>query len=137
MSGQAELRKEGSQRDLGHLVERLFENLLDFGGSANILILVVDRKKSKGSGKTKGSPHEDFVKALSSEERLLITLRDELYSGSWQNLKQDLTDRLHGKPYIFKLTTRIEEDLKRIEKLERYEQEHSVNLARYVEKEKE
>ena len=84
-----------------------------------------------------GDPHEDFVKALTSEERLLITLRDELYSGSWRNLKQDLLDRLHGKPYIFKLSTRIEEDLKRIDKLERYEQEHSVNLARYVEKEKE
>ncbi len=122
---------------MGRLAKRLFENLLDFGGSANILIFVVHRKKGKDSGKVKGDPHEDFVKALSSEERLLITLRDELYSGSWQNLKQDLHDRLHGKPYIFKLTTRIEEDLKRIEKLERYEQEHSVNLARYVEKEKE
>ena len=84
-----------------------------------------------------GDPHEDFVKALSSEERLLITLRDELYTGSWKNLKQDLLDRLHGKPYVFKLSTRIEEDLKRIDKLERYEQEHGVNLAEYVEKEKE
>jgi hypothetical protein len=82
-------------------------------------------------------PHDDFVKALSSEERLLITLRDELYSGSWRNLKQDLLDRLHGKPYIFKLSSRIEEDLKRIDKLERYEQEHKVNLAHYVEKETE
>ncbi len=84
-----------------------------------------------------GDSHEDFVKSLTSEERLLITLRDELYSGSWENLKQDLLDRLHGKPYIFKLSTRIEEDLKRIDKLERYEQEHGINLASYVGKENE
>ncbi len=84
-----------------------------------------------------GDAHEEFVKSLTSEERLLITLRDELYSGSWRNLKQDLNDRLQGKPYIFKLSSRIEEDLKRIDKLERYEQEHKVNLARYVGKEKE
>jgi hypothetical protein len=84
-----------------------------------------------------GDAHEEFVKSLTSEERLLITLRDELYSGSWRNLKQDLNDRLQGKPYIFKLSSRIEEDLKRIDKLERYEQENKINLARYVGKEKE
>jgi hypothetical protein len=84
-----------------------------------------------------GDAHEEFVKSLTSEERLLITLRDELYSGSWRNLKQDLNDRLQGKPYIFKLSSRIEEDLKRIDKLEKYEQENKVNLARYVGKEKE
>lgn len=84
-----------------------------------------------------GDAHKEFVKALTSEERLLITLRDELYSGSWRNLRQDLNDRLQGKPYIFKLSTRIGEDLKRIDRLERYEQENKINLASYVEKEKE
>ena len=83
------------------------------------------------------SPHEGFVKSLSTEDRLLLTLRDELYSGSWANLKQDLMDRLQGRPYIFKLTSRIEEDLKRIEKLERYEAEHKINLSDYLGKEKE
>jgi hypothetical protein len=83
------------------------------------------------------SGHESFVKSLSSEDRLLLTLRDELYSGSWANLKQDLMDRLQGKPFIYKLNLRIEEDLKRIEKLERYETEHKINLADYLGKEKE
>lgn len=83
------------------------------------------------------SPHESFIKSLSTEDRLLLTLRDELYSGSWTNLKQDLMDRLQNKPYIFKLTSRIEEDLKRIERLERYETEHKINLSDYLGKEKE
>lgn len=63
---------------------------------------------------------------------MLITLRDELYAGSWNRMLDDLKDRLHGKPYIFKLVNKIEEDIARIEKLKRYEEMHRVNLSLYV-----
>ena len=66
------------------------------------------------------SPAE-FAKTLTEEECMLLTLRDELYEGSWDNMLQDLRDRLKGKPYIFKLVNRIEEDIIRIEKLRQYE----------------
>lgn len=60
---------------------------------------------------------------------MLITLRDELYGGSWERMIKDLNDRLKGRPYIFKLVNRIKEDLKRIAKLQAYEKKHGVNLA--------
>jgi hypothetical protein len=41
----------------------------------------------------------------------------------------DLRDRLKGKPYIFKLVNRIQDDIARIEKLSDYEKKHKVNLA--------
>ena len=54
---------------------------------------------------------------LNAEEKMLVTLRDELYGGSWDRMLKDLKDRLKGRPYIFKLVNRIKDDLKRIEKL--------------------
>jgi len=55
--------------------------------------------------------------SLSREELMLISLRDELYQGSWDCMVRDLKSRLEGKKYIFKLANRIEDDLARIEKL--------------------
>lgn len=63
---------------------------------------------------------------------MLIALRDELYVGSWERMLQDLRDRLQGRPYIFKLVNRIEEDLTRIERLQAFELKHRVNLADLV-----
>ena len=76
--------------------------------------------------------HKKFCESLGEEELMLITLRDELYEGSWDNMLQDLRDRLKGKPYIFKLVNRIEEDIVRIERVNTYEQENNINLADYI-----
>ena len=78
-------------------------------------------------------PHREYFEALTHEEKLLLILRDDLYGGSWSRMAQDLSDRLKGKPYIFKLVNRIEEDLVRIQKLARYEEKHDINLAKYNE----
>ena len=79
------------------------------------------------------SKHEQYCAKMSKEERMLIALRDELYDGSWDNMLQDLSDRLKGKPYIFKLVNRIEEDIQRIERLKEYEEENKIDLAEFVE----
>ena len=79
------------------------------------------------------SDHKDFIESLTTQDKMLITLRDELYFGSWDRMETDLKDRLKGRPYIFKLVNRIEEDLKRIEKLRGYEGKHSINLAEHIE----
>ena len=63
---------------------------------------------------------------------MLITLRDELYAGAWTRMLEDLRDRLHGKPYIFKLVNKIEEDISRIEKLKHYEESNQINLAKFA-----
>jgi hypothetical protein len=76
--------------------------------------------------------HQAFAGGLSREERLLIEIRDELYEGSWQSLIEDLIARRERKPYVIKLATRIDDDLARIEKIEKYEKEHEINLRDFV-----
>ncbi len=70
----------------------------------------------------------DFVRALAAEERMLVRLRDELYEGSWETMRQDLENRLAGKAYIFKLVSRIEHDLQAVDLLSSYESRHRLNL---------
>ena len=76
--------------------------------------------------------HRDFVRSLSGEERQRLVIRQVLYDGSWEELENDLSARRSGKPYVFKLQTRIDEDLERISKLKNYERDHDVNLDQYV-----
>ncbi len=78
--------------------------------------------------------HDKFVASLTADERMLITLREDLYGGSWDQMLKDLKDRLNNKPYIFKLVNRIQDDITRIEKLGDYEKKHKVNLADLVKK---
>lgn len=76
--------------------------------------------------------HEDFLRSLPREELQLLVLRKILYDGRWEEMEKDLIARRDGRPFIFKLQTRIDEDLKRIGVLRAYEQEHGVNLQEYV-----
>lgn len=69
-----------------------------------------------------------FAEGLTREDRLLLTLRDELYEGSWDELLADLDARRNRTPVVFKLNVRLEEDQARVEKLRTFEREHSVNL---------
>lgn len=62
----------------------------------------------------------------------MIRLRDELYEGSWKDLRADLERRKAGQPYLFKLAGRLEEDLERIGRLEQYEKKNGINLNQYV-----
>ncbi len=41
--------------------------------------------------------------ALSPDERMLLTLRDELYEGRWDLLVADLKARLDGRPHVFEI----------------------------------
>jgi len=76
--------------------------------------------------------HEDYVRSLNREEAQLLALRTYLYEGSWDDMVSDLVARREGRPFVFKLQTRIEEDLQRIEKLRKYEEENGVDLGRYA-----
>lgn len=67
---------------------------------------------------------------------MLVQLREELYSSSWDRMLADLQDRLKGRPYIFKLVNRIQDDITRIEKLRDYEKQNNVNLAAFIKGEK-
>ncbi len=74
----------------------------------------------------------EFVMGMTPEERMLITLRDELYGGGWEEMQTDLEERLAGRPYVFKLASRIEDDLTRIRRMRAVEDENDVNLTDYL-----
>lgn len=75
---------------------------------------------------------QDFVRSLSDEHRMLVVLKAQLYDGSWEPMLDDLQNRLAGKPYIFKLANRIKDDIERIEEMQKFEAEHNIDLADYV-----
>ncbi len=74
----------------------------------------------------------DFVSGLSDEQRMLVVLKAQLYDGTWEPMLDDLRNRLAGKPYIFKLANRIKDDIERIEQMQKFETEHNIDLADYV-----
>jgi len=76
---------------------------------------------------------KDFIAGLSDEHRMLVILKAQLYGGTWEPMLDDLQNRLEGKPYIFKLANRIKDDIERIEQMRKFEQEHNIDLAEYVE----
>ena len=88
-------------------------------------------KSDKGSGAVDKAV-SDFVKGLSEEQRMLIILKTQLYGGSWEQMLEDLKSRLTGKPYIFKLANRIQDDIERIERMSEFEKRYKVDLADYV-----
>ena len=75
----------------------------------------------------------DFIRGLSDEHRMLVVLKSQLYGGTWEQMLDDLENRLAGKPYIFKLVSRIKDDIERIRQMQSFEKEHNVDLADYVE----
>jgi hypothetical protein len=97
-------------------------------------------KPGKGAIKQSREGHQtvdvsDYVRTLSEEYRMLVVLKHQLYSGTWEPMLDDLRNRLAGKPYIFKLANRIQDDIERIEQMRKFEQDHNVDLADYVEME--
>jgi len=89
-------------------------------------------KSEKGGDTTVSKVVSDFVGGFSEEQRMLVVLKAELYDGSWESMLDDLRNRLSGKPYIFKLAHRIQDDIERIEGMLEFEREHSVDLADYI-----
>jgi hypothetical protein len=75
---------------------------------------------------------QQFVQGMSSEERMQVVLKVELYEGSWDDMAADLQARLDGRPYIFKLAHRITEDLERIRRLRGFEESCGVDLSDHV-----
>ena len=86
----------------------------------------------KSLGSAKEQEIRDFVEQLSEEHRMLVVLKSQLYSGSWEPMLEDLRNRLEGRPYIFKLVNRIRGDIERIEEMSRFEAEHGVDLSDHV-----
>jgi len=63
---------------------------------------------------------------------MLIVLKSQLYGSSWEPMLDDLRNRLDGRPYIFKLASRIQDDIDRIEKMQKFEKDYGIDLTDYV-----
>ncbi len=74
-----------------------------------------------------------FISAMGPEQRMLVVLKSQLYGGQWDPMLEDLRNRLAGKPYIFKLVNRINDDIERIESMQAFEAEHAIDLSDYIE----
>lgn len=88
--------------------------------------------KGRGAKATAEQAAADYTKGLSPEYRMLVVLKSQLYGGHWEPMLDDLRNRLAGKPYIFKLANRIQDDIERIEEMRKFEAEHRIDLADYV-----
>ncbi len=88
---------------------------------------------NKGTETSVSKVVSDFVAGLSDEHRMLVVLKAQLYDGTWEPMLDDLKNRLAGKPYIFKLINRINDDIERIGQMQKFEKENNVDLADYVE----
>lgn len=86
----------------------------------------------KGSETAVSKVVSDFINSLSEEHRMLVILKAQLYDGIWEPMLDDLRNRLSGKPYIFKLVNRIQDDIRRIEEMQEFESEHNIDLADYI-----
>lgn len=94
------------------------------------------RRQAEGFRLAAGADNEleirQFVEHLTRPERILIVLKRELYEGNWDHMVADLKARLEGRPYVFKLVHRIQDDLERIAWLQAFEAQHGVDLSQYV-----
>ncbi len=75
----------------------------------------------------------NYIDGLSDEHRMLVILKSQLYGGSWEPMFDDLKNRLEGKPYIFKLVNRINDDLERIQEMKEFEEKNNIDLADFIE----
>jgi len=92
-----------------------------------------NKKSNKGGTTAVKRVVDEYVAGLSDEHRMLVVLKVQLYGGTWEPMLDDLNNRLNDKPYIFKLVNRINDDIKRIEDMQKFENEHNIDLADYVE----
>ena len=75
---------------------------------------------------------KQLLATLNDQDKVLIACNYELYNGKWDLMKQDLLDRLQGKPYVLQLGERIQEDLERVNKLQGLEEKFQIKLCDYV-----
>ena len=90
------------------------------------------KNSETGGAATVSKVVSDFVNGLSEEHRMLVVLKSQLYGRTWEPMLDDLRNRLKGKPYIFKLANRIQDDIDRIEQMAEFETEHNIDLADYI-----
>ena len=90
--------------------------------------MAVKERNRRPTGEYVASASEDPRKydmgervPVDTAEGMLIILRYELHSGSWDEMRAFLAEKKGSRPYIYKLVNRIEADEKRLDGLEEIE----------------
>lgn len=78
-----------------------------------------------------GGLHSDFAAALKEEHRIMLSLRDNVYGGSWEGLLSSLHEGLGNQAYR-RISARLHSDIARVGEMQEYEMAHRVNLADYL-----
>jgi hypothetical protein len=73
-----------------------------------------------------------FVQGLSREHRILVHTKDILYDGKWDPLVRALEARRSRKPFVRKLSERIEQDLARIEYMRNAQQLQGRDVSEFL-----
>ena len=102
------------------------------GGKAGRPPTTPKAKKKRGRQKEREEKARAYARELGEKERVALAVRDELYDGSWDRMREDLESRREGRTYVFRLASRIEEDIRTIRRLSAFERRHKVNLSEYV-----
>ncbi|MHC4293237.1 MAG: hypothetical protein ACYSTX_02995 [Planctomycetota bacterium] len=89
-------------------------------------------KSHKRQESTVDNTIEEYIERLSEEHRMLVVLKSQLYDDNWEPMLDDLRNRLKGKPYIFKLANRIQDDIERIEEMRHFENINNIDLTDYI-----
>ncbi|MHC4759206.1 MAG: hypothetical protein ACYTE8_11165 [Planctomycetota bacterium] len=91
-----------------------------------------ETKSKKNRQATLDNTINEYVNRLSEEHRMLVVLKSQLYDNNWLPMLDDLKNRIAGKPYIFKLMNRIQDDIERIEEMQHFEKINKVDLTDYI-----
>jgi hypothetical protein len=134
-TGSVFFTEKGSR--LSDLGKKMFCNLPDFrlllASQVRFAMTQVSKNSENSAKSTADGAVDGFVGTLTIEHKMLVVLKAQLYGGKWATMLDDLENRLEGKPYIFRLSSRIKDDVQRIKQLKRFEDKHGVDLADYVE----
>jgi hypothetical protein len=66
-------------------------------------------------------PPAEVLAALEPEVRRLVAVVQTLYRGSWDDCAEDIRRRRAGKPYLFKLSLGLRDELDWLHRLQAYE----------------
>jgi hypothetical protein len=76
-----------------------------------------------------GPKRQEPRKSFTTDEMVLIWIREECYDGSWEEMLRTLDKRLKSVPKALGLRKKICAEIALIRKLQSYEKRHKLNLA--------
>lgn len=74
----------------------------------------------------------DFLAKATDADRMLLDVLEILYVGRWEDLLEDLQAASQGKPHVFKIADRVQEDLARARKMWELETKYGVRLRSLI-----